>query len=71
MRSTISASALLATLICTALSGCTTRALFTSGSNDMQEIVSENSGVQTSKGKRFLGVFTPYRIDVQQGNFVS
>ncbi|MDF3036978.1 MAG: outer membrane protein assembly factor BamE, partial [Paucimonas sp.] len=33
--------------------------------------VSENSGVQTSKGKRFLGVFTPYRIDVQQGNFVS
>lgn len=30
-----------------------------------------NSGVQTSKERRFLGIFAPHRIDIQQGNFVS
>jgi len=30
-----------------------------------------NSGVQLSKERRFLGIFSPYRIDIQQGNFVS
>lgn len=29
------------------------------------------TGVQTEKGKRFLGIFRPYRPDIQQGNFVS
>ena len=29
------------------------------------------SGVQTKQEKRFLGVFRPYRPDIQQGNFVS
>lgn len=29
------------------------------------------SGVQTSKKRRFLGIFSPYRINIQQGNFVS
>ena len=28
-------------------------------------------GVQTSKQRRFLGIFSPYRVDIQQGNFVS
>lgn len=28
-------------------------------------------GVQTIQENRFLGIFTPYRIDVQQGNFIS
>jgi len=28
-------------------------------------------GVQTIKEKQFFGFLTPYRIDVQQGNFVS
>jgi len=28
-------------------------------------------GVQTTKQRRFLGFLSPYRIDVQQGNFVS
>lgn len=28
-------------------------------------------GVQLIKEDRFLGILTPYRIDVQQGNFVS
>lgn len=31
----------------------------------------DTSGVQTIKHRRFLGVFSPYRIDIQQGNFVS
>ncbi len=30
-----------------------------------------SSGVQTVKHHRFLGIFSPYRIDIQQGNFVS
>ncbi|MES2024829.1 MAG: outer membrane protein assembly factor BamE [Pseudomonadota bacterium] len=29
------------------------------------------TGVQTKKEKRFLGIFSPYRPDIQQGNFVS
>ena len=29
------------------------------------------TGVQTKQEKRFLGIFRPYRPDIQQGNFVS
>jgi len=29
------------------------------------------SGVQVKREKRFLGIFSPYRPDIQQGNFVS
>ena len=29
------------------------------------------SGVQTVKNRRFLGIFSPYRVNIQQGNFVS
>jgi outer membrane protein assembly factor BamE len=29
------------------------------------------SGVQVQHKKRFLGIFSPYRPDIQQGNFVS
>lgn len=32
---------------------------------------SAQNGVQTTKERRFLGFLSPYRIDVQQGNFVS
>ncbi len=28
-------------------------------------------GVQTSKERRLFGIFSPYRLDVQQGNFIS
>jgi outer membrane protein assembly factor BamE len=31
----------------------------------------EGSGVQKTETPRFLGIFSPYRPDVQQGNFVS
>ncbi|MDB5764700.1 MAG: hypothetical protein JWQ21_3695 [Herminiimonas sp.] len=30
-----------------------------------------NTGVQTIKQQRFLGFLSPYRSDIQQGNFVS
>ena len=29
------------------------------------------TGVQTKRANRFLGIFRPYRPDIQQGNFVS
>lgn len=29
------------------------------------------SGVQTSREKRLFGIFSPYRVDIQQGNFIS
>jgi outer membrane protein assembly factor BamE len=29
------------------------------------------NGVQTTKRKRFLGFISPYRVDIQQGNFAS
>ena len=28
-------------------------------------------GVHTTRQRRFLGIFSPYRTDIQQGNFVS
>lgn len=29
------------------------------------------TGVQTTQKKRLFGIFSPYKIDVQQGNFIS
>ncbi|MGB7481575.1 MAG: outer membrane protein assembly factor BamE [Burkholderiaceae bacterium] len=36
-----------------------------------QAAAAAESGVHTSYTRRFLGIFSPYRVDVQQGNFVS
>jgi outer membrane protein assembly factor BamE len=33
--------------------------------------VSTASDLQTTRQRRFLGIFSPYRPDIQQGNFVS
>lgn len=30
-----------------------------------------DTGVHTTRQRRFLGIFSPYRPDIQQGNFVS
>lgn len=43
----------------------------TTASSKPDAAVAANSGVQTSKNRRFLGIFSPYRPDIQQGNFVS
>lgn len=32
---------------------------------------SKPSGVQTIEQRRLFGIFSPYRIDIQQGNFIS
>lgn len=53
------------------LCGCAGTNQYASSSEDIQEIASANSGVQSSTQKHFLGLTIPYRIDVQQGNFVS
>lgn len=34
-------------------------------------VTDANSGVQTTSKNRFLRFFSPYKIDIQQGNFVS
>lgn len=34
-------------------------------------VTKTDTGVQTKRENRFLGLFRPYRPDVQQGNFVS
>lgn len=35
------------------------------------EAKSASGDLQTTKQRRFLGIFSPYRPDIQQGNFVS
>jgi outer membrane protein assembly factor BamE len=35
------------------------------------KIAPESAGVQTTRQRRFFGIFSPYRPDIQQGNFVS
>jgi outer membrane protein assembly factor BamE len=49
------------------LYGCATK----TPSSEVTAVSGENSGVQTTKERRFLGIFAPYRVDIQQGNFVS
>ena len=59
-------------VLATCLTGCASKSPLQS------ESVASNSatgavptGVQQSKQGRFLGIFSPYRIDIQQGNFIS
>lgn len=49
------------------LAGCATKAPEAAPS----ATPSNTQGVQTIKEDRFLGILSPYRIDVQQGNFIS
>lgn len=51
------------------LSGCASKAPLTQTNADSNP--ADTQGVQTIKENRFLGIFSPYRIDIQQGNFVS
>ena len=63
-------SALLAAV---ALSGCSTISAWTPSAfkSSQTNVASSSAGVETSKERRFLGIFSPYRVDIQQGNFVS
>jgi outer membrane protein assembly factor BamE len=57
------------------LSGCALKNPFRSEpaapQANPQTIAAANTGVQTFKERRFLGILSPYRPDIQQGNFVS
>ena len=56
------------------LSGCSSIRTLTPDmfkSTNAAPVQSSSSGVQTLKERRFLGIFSPYRVDIQQGNFVS
>jgi outer membrane protein assembly factor BamE len=57
------------------LSGCSSLGAWTPDmfktTTTASPLQSGSSGVQTKKERRFLGIFSPYRVDIQQGNFVS
>lgn len=67
-----------AVVLMTALAGCASKnplldtpAAAAPGDAAGATASTDTSGVQTIKHRRFLGIFSPYRIDIQQGNFVS
>ncbi|NKI71995.1 outer membrane protein assembly factor BamE [Collimonas pratensis] len=67
-----------AVVLMTALAGCASKnplldtpAAAAPGDAAGATVSTDTSGVQTIKHRRFLGIFSPYRIDIQQGNFVS
>jgi len=51
------------------LSGCASKAQPTPSTAEASADAAQ--GVQTTKVNRFLEILSPYRIDIQQGNFVS
>jgi len=51
------------------LSGCASKATPVQSTADIGADATQ--GVQTLKENRFLGILSPYRIDIQQGNFIS
>ncbi|MGN6702174.1 MAG: outer membrane protein assembly factor BamE [Burkholderiaceae bacterium] len=72
-----SARALCAVLSVVALAGCASKnpliddPAVTAAEQAKAREAADTSGVQVVKQKRLFGIFTPYRIDIQQGNFVS
>ena len=54
-----------------ALAGCASKAPAPDASVVGGGNVAVASGVQATSGNRFLGFLRPYKIDIQQGNFVS
>jgi outer membrane protein assembly factor BamE len=58
-------------LLAASLTGCASWNPFSHANDTAPATASSMQGVQTIKENRFLGIFTPYRIDVQQGNFIS
>ncbi|MQR02167.1 outer membrane protein assembly factor BamE [Glaciimonas soli] len=71
--SPVRSSALTLAAICVALlAGCASKPPVNPASGETAAADSATgSGVQTVKSHRFLGIFSPYRINIQQGNFIS
>ncbi|HSY26187.1 MAG TPA: outer membrane protein assembly factor BamE [Burkholderiaceae bacterium] len=59
----------LAVAVSACISGCATKVPEAQSTADASGTATQ--GVQTIKENRFLGIFSPYRIDIQQGNFIS
>lgn len=59
-------------VLASGLSACGSFSLISS-SKSVSDVTapSDTKGVTVIKEDRFLGILTPYRIDVQQGNFIS
>jgi outer membrane protein assembly factor BamE len=74
MRATIGGVSL---VLATCLAGCASKnpliddPHYVRNASAGKSVAYTNSGVQTTKENRFLGIFSPYRVDIQQGNFVS
>jgi outer membrane protein assembly factor BamE len=60
-------SIVLAVAVC--ITGCATKAPESDATPDAN--AASLQGVQTIKEHRFLGILSPYRINIQQGNFIS
>lgn len=61
-------------VLASGLTGCASLNPFSKSkdvASDNAGTAPSSQGVQMIKEDRFLGILTPYRIDVQQGNFVS
>lgn len=57
---------------CLGLTGCSLQNPFLSKQDASPQLSqAATQGVQMTKEPRFLGIFSPYRVDIQQGNFVS
>lgn len=58
-------------VLASGLAGCGSFSFISSSKSVNDVVTSDAKGVSVVKEDRFLGILTPYRIDVQQGNFVS
>ncbi len=67
------AAVLLSLTVSIGLNGCSTLSSWTPNVFDTKTTAVDDgkNGLQTSKERRFLGVLSPYRVNIQQGNFVS
>lgn len=57
----------------TCLAGCASKnpLLDEPAANVQTQPAAQSGAVQTTKERHFLGIFSPYRPDIQQGNFIS
>ena len=58
-------------VLASGLTGCSSLSFLSGSGNSDVPATADTQGVSLIKENRFLGILTPYRIDIQQGNFVS
>lgn len=62
---------LLALTVVAGFSGCAAKNPLNGGPSADAAAAASDQGVQVGKQRRLFGIFSPYRVDIQQGNFVS